>query len=521
MGVRISTWVAGLAVACAVFFPLAVWADEVGQSSADCGTSVTAEILGILRDAGNIDQARYEALCARARGTSEPSPAEAVSAAGEPSPAEAVSAAGEPSPAEAVSAAGEPAWNFKWSDSFRLTRSDGAFKLKFGGRAMLDSGFIWEEDGLRDRFEASGIIKSTDGNGVEFRRARLFFGGTIYDRAFFKVQYDFAQIDDGDNPDFKDVYMGLKKLGPVRSVQVGNFKEPFTLQEWTSSKYITFLERGLNNVFFPGRNVGVMGMGNAFDKGLLWQLGLFRVSNDQGFAFDGWDKAEYDLAARLSAAPIYRDGGSKLVHLGVGYIHRFNQGSVGLSQRPETHLAQKFVDTKRSFGPFDGGSDGRVQASDSDLLNLEAAVVYGPFSAQVEWTFDWVQGRDSQQNLDFWGGYLFASYFLTGEHRNYEKGNGRFGRVRPKHDFNPAEGDWGAWEIAARYSVLDLSDQNVYGGKLWDVTAGLNWYLFPNLRWMVNYVYGDVRQREVVNEGGIFAIRGAANILETRFQVDF
>ncbi|MBT39501.1 MAG: hypothetical protein CL938_13275, partial [Deltaproteobacteria bacterium] len=86
-------------MACAVFFPLAVWADEVGQSSADCGTSVTAEILGILRDAGNIDQARYEALCARARGTSEPSPAEAVSAAGEPSPAEAVSAAGEPSPA--------------------------------------------------------------------------------------------------------------------------------------------------------------------------------------------------------------------------------------------------------------------------------------------------------------------------------------------------------------------------------------------------------------------------------------
>jgi len=481
---RCSTWRAGLALACAVSAATAAGADEAGQSGAACGTSVTAEILGVLRDAGNIDQARYEALCARARGDSE-APAVAASEAEE-----------------------KPTWNFKWSNFFRLTRSDGAFDLKFGGRIMLDGAFIWEGDGLRNRFSAIGV-DPRDGSGVEFRRVRIFFSGTIYDRAFFKMQYDFA--DDG-VAEFKDIYVGLQNLGPLRQVRVGNFKEPFMLQDWTSSKYITFMERGLNQTFFPGRNMGVMGMGYGFDEEVFWQLGLFRVTDDQGQVFNDWGDAAYDLAARVSAAPIYSDDGARVLHLGVDYIHRFNQdaagaaiGSVRLEQRPEARLAQLFADT----GDFIG--------SDSDILNLEAAVIYGPFSAQAEWTFDWVQGNRTQKDVGFWGGYVYASYFLTGEHRNYEKGNARFGRVNPKHNFNPIEGDWGAWEIAARYSILDLNDRNVTGGKLWDVTAGLNWYLFPNMRWMLNYVYGNVRQRGLNAD----AIRGAANILETRFQFDF
>lgn len=486
---RIAKMLVGLSLAVGAWFGPAAWADDTGGSAAEalCGESVTGEILGILLDAGNIDRARYDALCARARGASELPPVAA------------------PAPD------GEPTWNFEWANGFRVSRSDGAFKLKFGGRAMLDSAFVWQQDGLRDRFEAAAI-DPREGSGVEFRRARLFFSGTVYERAFFKVQYEFAEAGIAE---FKDVYMGLKNLGPVGSLQVGNFKEPFMLQEWTGSKYITFMERGLNDVFFPGRNVGLMGMGNAFDQKVFWQLGLFRVTDDRGEAFDSWSEAEYDLAARVSAAPIYSDDGARVLHLGVDYIHRFNQDTASFRQRPEADLAQRFVST------------GSIPASDSDLLNLEAAVVYGPFSAQSEWTFDWVEGRGTQQDVDFWGGYVSASYFLTGEHRNYEKGRGRFGRLEPRESFDPGNGDWGAWEIAARYSVLDLDDRNVAGGKLWDVTAGLNWYLYPNLRWMFNYVHGDVRQREVSvldNMGvlqGVVGIRGAADIFETRFQLDF
>lgn len=92
--------------------------------------------------------------------------------------------------------------------------------------------------------------------------------------------------------------MGLK-FEPLK-VQVGNFKEPMMLEEWTSSKYITFMERGLNNVFFPGRNVGLMAMGDAVDKRLYWRGGIFRETDDEGFGFDGWQNTDWDIAARLA-----------------------------------------------------------------------------------------------------------------------------------------------------------------------------------------------------------------------------
>ena len=71
--------------------------------------------------------------------------------------------------------------------------------------------------------------------------------------------------------------------------------------------------------------------------------------------------------------------------------------------------------------------------------------------------------------------------------------------------------------MAARYSYLDLNDQDIRGGTLWDVTAGVNWYLFPNLRLMWNYVHGDVRDR--VDEGD--PIDGAGDIFQMRVQLDF
>ncbi|HEB50931.1 MAG TPA: porin, partial [Desulfobulbus sp.] len=73
---------------------------------------------------------------------------------------------------------------------------------------------------------------------------------------------------------------------------------------------------------------------------------------------------------------------------------------------------------------------------------------------------------------------------------------------------------WGAWEIALRYSDLDLGDAAIQGGRLKDFTAGLNWYLNPNLRWMLNYVHADLSERADVNDGN-------ADIIETRMSLTF
>ena len=119
--------------------------------------------------------------------------------------------------------------------------------------------------------------------------------------------------------------------------------------------------------------------------------------------------------------------------------------------------------------------------------------------------------RDSTVGGDpqFNGFYAFASYFLTGEHRPYSTSSGTFAGIKPKQNFLDGKGGLGAWEIAARYSQLDLNDEGIDGGKLGDFTFGLNWYLNPNYRVTFNYVFADLKDV------------GDTHILGMRFQVAF
>ena len=109
---------------------------------------------------------------------------------------------------------------------------------------------------------------------------------------------------------------------------------------------------------------------------------------------------------------------------------------------------------------------------------------------------------------DFWGAYVQASYFLTGEHRPYKTSNGTFDKVKPLKNYGK-EGGPGAWELAARYSYLNLNDAGVDGGRLRDLTLGLNWYLNPNLRIMWNYIFADP------SDGG------DVDVFQMRFQLAF
>src|SRR5262249_33482830 len=207
----------------------------------------------------------------------------------------------------------------------------GGFKLRFGGKTQLDGALIWESNALNEDLRALG--GNGQGDGVEFRRARIFFEGTVYEQLFFKAQYDFSS----GTPQFKDVYMGLSGLGPVGSVQVGQFKEPFYLDEMTGDDYIPFMERATPNVFFPDRQVGTMARNTAFDKHMQWQAAIFREANNFGQAFSRFSKTDWDLAGRLTGTPYYEEDGAHMLHLGLGYIHRFVGQQIRFRQKPESH----------------------------------------------------------------------------------------------------------------------------------------------------------------------------------------
>jgi phosphate-selective porin OprO/OprP len=469
-------------------------ADPTGAAEASGEKPVVEKLLDIMLLQKSITPAQYDELLAQAQ--------REQSAAAER--AAEVAAAAETPPVSA----GPESWSTKWDNGIKLERADGAYKLRFGGRIQLDGAVISETDGLNEDLKDLG--GNGQGNGVEFRRARLYFEGTLHERLLFKAQYDFA----GGESAFKDVYVGLKDLGPVGTVQVGQFKEPFLLDEMTSDDYITMMERPLNDAFFPDRNVGVMGLNTLADKRVSWQLGAFRDTDDFGDAFSSFNDTNWDIAGRVTGLPYWKEDGSQLVHLGFDYLHRFRGSTLSYSQRPEAHLADRFVNT----GSFD--------ASDSDVFNVELAWVQGPFSLQSEYSHALANGDDGQSNVDFWAAYGQLSYFLTGEHKVYEPDHGRFGRIKPNKNFNPGEGGWGAFEVATRFSYLDLNDRNIRGGELWDAQAGINWYLFPNARIMLNYIHANLSGRQDSYEDALGAdvpinVTGRGDIVQTRFQVDF
>ncbi len=367
-----------------------------------------------------------------------------------------------------------------WKSGLNMVSADGNFKLKIGGRLMADRVWISGDEAVE---QATDVLTGGD----EFRRARLYMSGDIYSNVNYKVQYDFA----GGDADFKDVWVGVKNL-PWGGVKGGHFKEPMGLEELTSSKYITFMERSLANALVPSRNMGTMFYNTELDDRLTWAIGGF-VDTDDFATRSG--EGDYSITARVTGLPIYEDKGEKLLHLGLSYSHRnVPDDELRFRARPEVHIGPRFVNTDH------------FAADRVDDVGVELACVWGPFSLQSEYLYAKASALEGE-DPSFQGFYVFASYFLTGEHRPYKTSAAAFDRVKPKKNFGA--GGAGAWELAARYSRLDLTDAAIEGGELDNFTVGLNWYLNPNTRVMLNYVRSDL--------DGI----GEADMFMTRAQVDF
>ena len=371
----------------------------------------------------------------------------------------------------------------EWKDGVRLETRDKSVRFRFGGRIHYDWAAMSQDSGVR---QSLGALQ----DGTEARRARLYFSGALHEQVEFKVQYDFA----GGTTKLKDVYLGLTGIPYLGKIRVGHMKEPFSLEEMTSSNNVTFLERALPNAFAPSRNTGLLIMNHAKER-VSWGVGVFLDTDDLGV--DRGD-GEFNFTGRLTGTPWQAKKGKDMVHLGLGYSYRSpSEPSFRYRQRPEAHLAPRFVDT------------GTLRMQSAHLVGPEFALVHGPTSVQAEYIRAGLNSVAPNGNSNFHGYYLLGSYFLTGERRNYRASSGQFRGIKPKRNVNIRHGGTGAWEVAVRYSSLDLNHRSVSGGRLNDFTAGLNWYLNPNARMMWNYIRAE---RDDL---------GKADVFQMRFQVNF
>jgi len=373
----------------------------------------------------------------------------------------------------------------KWKGAPELSSSDGKFKFKVRGRLNVDYNGIDQDE---------PITGDPDVSAVELRRARIGVEGVVYYDIGYKFEVDFA----GDGTAVKDAYLEYTGL-PV-DITVGNFKPYNSLEELMSANYITFMERAaFIEAFTLDRLIGT---GLSYDQNKHWTAaaGVFATTpeGDQvTFYEDGTT-----FSSRVTVAPINED--RRVLHLGASVRQRDAAGEPrdGVTENllryrargADLHLADRFVET-----PFIGEAD--------TFWGLEGAVVLGSFSVQGEYSQNKVEVASGIANVDptYDGWYVDASYFLTGESRPYK--DGVFGRVKVNNPVYGGSGGWGAWQIAGRYDVLDLSDQAaaITAGGVVDCAAcgeqktwliGVNWYLNDYTRLMLN-----VNQSEI--EGGV------------------
>jgi phosphate-selective porin OprO/OprP len=296
----------------------------------------------------------------------------------------------------------------------------------------------------------------------------------------YMIEFDFAVLG---RPSFMDVYLDLQEL-PVGTLRVGQWRQPFGMDAMTSVRELWFLERALPFAFVPFRQTGIGIFDTALDESMTWAVSAYRYPTDP-FGNDFGDSG-YGGSTRVTAAPYYDEELNAVVHLGAGYsINNPSTGRVRFRSTPEVFFTLGDFNTPPTAVRFFIDT-GPIPASLYNLVGAELGGALGPFTVQSEVFYAMVDQRAGPA-LQFPGAYVQAAWVLTGEHHPYNRQTGVFTRVVPDAPFGTT--GCGAWEVLARWSKLDLSDENVAGGRLHDVTLGLNWYLNRFTKFQLNYVH--------------------------------
>ncbi len=354
---------------------------------------------------------------------------------------------------------------------------------------------------IRGRVEADAVTVNQDDkskaiygnfqNAVGFRRLRLGAEGTAGPQASWVAELDFA----GGTVAVKNAFLAIHQLPVLGDVRIGHQLEPFSLEGQTASSWFPFAERSPGYALDPARNWGVAFLAHTPDERFTLQAGAFRsgtdnTGNDLG---DGNDMA---YTARVTGLP-WLDEASEapwLWHVGGAASQRSAKDDmVTFNQGPQSSLLES--NTDNPLTPFVPNL--RIPATQNQLFNVQTALLLGPLSFQAEWTgtrIDQIGGGP----VFLQGAYVMASYFVTGEHRGYDRKTGTFTHPRVHSEFVCKDGVTGpgAWELTARLAWLDFDDADLprtasglkVGSRLTTVTLGVNWYLTDTARLMMNYV---------------------------------
>lgn len=383
-------------------------------------------------------------------------------------------------------------------------------KVQMTGVLQVDSGWFTQSGASVATF---GDLQDTTG----FRRARLAAMGDVAANASYLVEVDFAAPG---RPTFMDMWLDLHDVPLLGNIRIGQWRQPAHMDVQTSARELLFLEPALSSVLVPNRQVGVGSHDVNSDQTATWAASVYRYPTDLygnigsplGHGVRG-DRG-YGAAARATGLLWYEETG-KLVHVGGSYAYEIPGDDV-LFFRNTPEFGGPFVDLFGTLGsvPFFVES-GLLPTRSLQVFGGELGARAGSVYGQAEVTYASLADKRGGTLL-FPGAYGQLAWLVTGEVRPYNRISGVFGRVKPLHDLG--KDGWGAWELATRYSYLDLNERSsagptTPGGRLADVTIGVNWYWNSFAKLQFNYILATLDRPAVGDSStSIFGVRG---------QVDF
>jgi len=356
-----------------------------------------------------------------------------------------------------------------WGGAPRLTNDSLTFKVR--GRVYEDVVFQEVDRAVGADFSASS---------TRLRTARIGVEGTYSSNWAYKVEVNFPGR--GETYEWEDIMLEYKPTD-TSSIILGNFKT-VSLENLTSSRYITFMERGPYNDVL---DIGRVATAAVKFNGMNWTLSAAGTGNSVNSTDPAAGDERRGLNVRGTFAPIDTD--TTKLHLGAWARKRSrgDEGGFNYQARNNTNFGARYIST------------GAIGDEDTTIA-LEGALVHKSFSVQAEWAnveSDRI-GAGTDPDVKTW--YAFASWFPTGEMRRYESKTGEFNRNKI---LNPTTaGGWGALELAVRYDSVELGGLPTVATagdyKAW--TVGANWYPIPYVRFMANYSKAENDNRLTAND---------------------
>lgn len=387
--------------------------------------------------------------------------------------------------------------------------------MQFHGRIHSDIwGYPGDSPGV-NAFE-SGDSTISPQDRLELRRARFSLEGELLADGVYKLD---LELSEASQPEFRDVYVGRKNLPIIQTFLFGNQKRPYGLDHLNSSSFNVFMERPfvVQSFNHNNRRFGIMSYGVSDDEAWNWRFGTFNLSELQRTGLYTSDHWQLEMAGRLARTISDSMDESRFVHLAVSSSYAVPDGDPApgharnqarFRTEPETRSASNWLDTGTIAG-----------ASQYYILGLEGVANLGRFQLTGEYMNLWLD-RDSSfgDKVHFHGGYIYLAYFLTDHFQGWNHRLGIIDRVSSAYPDD--DDDWdhhGAWQLAVRWSFVDLTDSDIRGGVGQSIALGINYNRTPQWRIQFNCIYGDISDHVPVDG----QTSGTYVTIGTRIMVDF